>query len=81
MQFHLNDKQFFNSQPQFEQIKLNMGTTMYSNFFAYAVIFLYVINLYFCSDLYSDKVLNYDEKTFNKKIGGTPHFVNFFAPW
>ncbi|KAG8180470.1 hypothetical protein JTE90_002002 [Oedothorax gibbosus] len=54
---------------------------MYSKFFTYAVVCLLVVDSYYCSDLYSDKVLNYDAKTFNKKIGGTPHFVNFFAPW
>ncbi|GIY71184.1 thioredoxin domain-containing protein 5 homolog [Caerostris extrusa] len=34
------------------------------------------------SDLYSDKVLNYDFPTFKQRVGGDkPHFVNFFAPW
>ncbi|GFT11329.1 thioredoxin domain-containing protein 5 homolog [Nephila pilipes] len=41
-----------------------------------------ILQLSLSSDLYSDKVLNYDSQTFKQRIGGSnPHFVNFFAPW
>ncbi|XP_054720886.1 thioredoxin domain-containing protein 5 homolog [Uloborus diversus] len=46
------------------------------------ILGLYLFNFCKCNDLYSDRVLNYDEETFKKNIGGSvPHFVNFYAPW
>ncbi|GIY19993.1 thioredoxin domain-containing protein 5 homolog [Caerostris darwini] len=45
-------------------------------------VICFLVKICLGSDLYSDKVLNYDFPTFKQRVGGDkPHFVNFFAPW